>query len=99
MFKAFYSDGVVWEDGTREPADAVILATGYRANYDYLKDIGALYSNGEPIQSAGVSLSVPGLYFVGLDGQRSISSATLRGVGPDAKFVVKRLRRYLQHSR
>jgi putative flavoprotein involved in K+ transport len=32
---------------------------------------------------------VPGLYFVGMSGQRSFRSATLRGVGRDPVFVVR----------
>jgi hypothetical protein len=37
---------------------------------------------------------VPGLYYVGLMRQRSVASATLRGVGPDARLVVKQVRQY-----
>jgi putative flavoprotein involved in K+ transport len=33
----------------------------------------------------------PGLGFVGLEWQRSFASATLRGVGRDAHYVVRRL--------
>lgn len=36
------------------------------------------------------------MYYVGLEGQRSFSSATLRGVGSDAKFVVRKLISYLK---
>jgi hypothetical protein len=35
---------------------------------------------------------------VGLSGQRSVASATLRGVGADAARVVSHLRRYLNQS-
>jgi hypothetical protein len=37
-----------------------------------------------------------GLYYVGLSWQRSFSSATIRGVGADAKYVVKHLNRLLK---
>lgn len=96
MFTSFYPDGVVWQDGTREPVDTVIFATGYRPNYSYLNLIGALDTEGRALQKAGISLSVPGLYFVGIEGQRSFASATLRGVGPDAKYVVKHIDLYLK---
>jgi cation diffusion facilitator CzcD-associated flavoprotein CzcO len=99
MFTSFYNEGVIWPDGTKEPVDTVIFATGYRPNLAYLSNIGALDSNGEPLQVAGISTSFPGIYYVGLNGQRSIASATLRGVGPDAKFVVKRLLRHLKINR
>jgi len=95
MFTSFYADGVVWQNGTKEPVDAVIFATGYRPSLTYLGSTGALDAEGRPLQVAGVSSTVPGLYYVGLEGQRSFASATLRGVGPDARFVVKRLLRHI----
>lgn len=98
MFTRFTADGVVWADGAREAVDAVIFATGYRFNLDYLSDLGALDDGGRPHQRAGVSLTVPGLYYVGLSGQRSLASATIRGVGDDAAYVVARLRRRVGYS-
>lgn len=97
MFTSFYSEGVVWPDGTKEPVQTVIFATGYRPDLSYLHPIGALDAEGKPLQTAGISLSVPGLYYVGLEGQRSFASATLRGGGPDAKYVVCKLRRYVKN--
>ncbi|WP_257352308.1 flavin-containing monooxygenase [Pseudalkalibacillus decolorationis] len=96
MFTSFCSAGVIWEDGSKELVDTVIFATGYQPNLDYLKSSGALDSEGLPLHSAGISTSVPGIYYVGLEGQRSFRSATLRGVGPDAKFVIRKLIRYLK---
>ncbi|MGG6447685.1 NAD(P)-binding domain-containing protein [Pseudobacillus badius] len=97
MFTSFYPDGVVWPDGKMEPVDIVIFATGYRHNHPYLNSIGALDSEGKPLQVAGVSTETSGIYYVGLEGQRSFSSATLRGVGPDAEFIVKKLLLYLKN--
>ncbi|HDR7717803.1 NAD(P)/FAD-dependent oxidoreductase [Bacillus albus] len=96
MFTSFYTDGVVWLDGKKEPIDTVIFATGYQPNLSYFNAIGALDSEGRPMQIAGVSTEVQGVYYVGLEGQRSFSSATLRGVGSDAKFVVRKLISYLK---
>jgi putative flavoprotein involved in K+ transport len=96
MFTEFFTDGVIWGDGTKESVDAVIFATGYRPNLTYLEGLGALDSEGRPLQAAGVSSSVSGFYYVGLEGQRSFASATLRGVGPDAKYVVRKLLRQLK---
>ncbi len=81
MFASFYSEGVVWPDETKEPVQTVIFATGYRPDLSSLHPIGALDAEGKPLQTAGISLSVPGLYYVGLEGQRSFASATLRGRG------------------
>ncbi len=98
VFAAFDSEGVVWQDGGREEVDAVIFATGYRPNLAYLRDLQvALAADGSARQRAGVSVAIPGLYFLGLPAQRTIASATLRGVGADAGYVVRHLRRYLRH--
>lgn len=95
MFREFTRHGVVWPDGSTEPIDAVIFATGFSANLDYLAELGALNEQGQPRQARGVSTSTPGVYYVGLSYQRTYASATLRGVGPDAELVVSHLRQYV----
>jgi hypothetical protein len=87
--------GVRWPDGTEEPVDVVLLATGYRPDLVYLADTGALDERGRPMHCQGVSTTVPGLGYVGLPGQTGFASATVRGVGPDARRVIRRLRRQL----
>ena len=98
VFSCFTESGVVWDDGREEPVDAVLLATGYSPNLGYLGPLGALLANGHPDQRGGVSRTVSGLYFVGLPFQTSFASATLRGVGFDAKLIVARARRHLARS-
>jgi putative flavoprotein involved in K+ transport len=98
VFSRFTASGVVWEDGEEEAVDAVLLATGYRPNMDYLRPLGVLREDGRPDQRAGIARSVPGLYFVGLPFQTSFASATLRGVGSDAELVVARARRQVARS-
>ena len=78
MFTSFYEDGVIWPNGEKEPVDTIIYATGFRPHLPYMKLLGAVDVEGMPLQKAGIS-SIPGLYFVGLEGQRSFASATLRG--------------------
>ncbi|PWK39779.1 flavin-containing monooxygenase [Actinoplanes xinjiangensis] len=89
----FDGDRVVWADGTSERVDVVLLATGYRPDLPYLTGTGAVDAHGVPPHDAGVSTVLPGLGFVGLERQRSFASATLRGVGRDAAFVLDRLLR------
>ncbi|WP_419394133.1 flavin-containing monooxygenase [Cytobacillus praedii] len=96
MFTSFYSEGVVWPDGTKEPVDTVIFATGYQSNFPYLLEVEALDVEGNPIHAGGVSTSTPGLYYVGIEGQQSFASATLRGVDSDAGYVVRKLLDYLE---
>jgi putative flavoprotein involved in K+ transport len=95
LFRALTSDGVEWADGAREPVDVVLCATGYRPNLDYLAPLGALDARGQARQHGGISRTVPGLYYIGLSGQRTLASATLRGVGADAGYIVRHLRRHL----
>ncbi|MFB7936806.1 flavin-containing monooxygenase [Streptomyces sp. NPDC056049] len=92
MFSRFTTDGVVWADGAKEPVDAVVLATGYRPAFPYLRESGVLDAQGRPLHRGGVATTAPGLGFVGMEFQRSFSSKTLRGVGRDASHVLRRLR-------
>ncbi|MFE4689382.1 flavin-containing monooxygenase [Streptomyces sp. NPDC056749] len=93
MFTRFTDEGVVWADGTKEAADVVLLATGYRLTFPYLHDSGALGADGAPLHRGGIATAVPGFGFVGMEFQRSFSSKTLRGVGRDAGYVLSRLRK------
>jgi putative flavoprotein involved in K+ transport len=95
MFTGFTEDGVIWSDGTNEPVDAVIFATGYRPNLDFLAALNEIQPNGYPKQREGISTHTPGLYYVGLSMQRSHASATIRGVGNDAAHVVKHIKQAL----
>lgn len=96
MFTRFTPRGVVWSDGTEEPIDAVIYATGYRPSLDYLADVGVLDADDQPAHQRGISTIIPTLAYVGLSNQWTYASATLRGVGPDAAYVVRHLRRQLE---
>ncbi|GAA1530939.1 NAD(P)/FAD-dependent oxidoreductase [Kribbella lupini] len=91
MFTRFEGDQVVWSDGSREHVDTVILATGYRPNLPYLEGLGALDETGMPKHRRGLSLTHPGLAYLGLEFQRSFSSNTLRRVSRDAQYVARRL--------
>lgn len=93
MFTAIEGDTVTWADGGSEQVDTILLATGYRPGLSYLDPLGALDSAGAPRHRRGLSTTHDGLAYVGLEWQRSFASATLRGVGRDARYVVRRLRR------
>ncbi|MEU4624860.1 NAD(P)/FAD-dependent oxidoreductase [Actinoplanes sp. NPDC023801] len=91
--RRFDGDRIVWADGTGERVDVVVLATGYRPDLPYLTGTGAVGETGVPLHDGGVSTVLPGMGFVGLERQRSLASATLRGAGRDAGFVLDRLLR------
>jgi putative flavoprotein involved in K+ transport len=96
MFKSFIEEGVVWRDGIEEKVDSIIFATGFRPNVNYLSSLtSAIDQFGNPIHIKGVSATIDGLYYIGLSGQRSFSSATIRGVGGDAEYVVKKISKFI----
>lgn len=97
IFQGVDGEKVTWPDSTAETVDAIILATGYRPDLPYLATLdGALDTGGRPLHRGGHSSYYPGLHFLGLEWQRSLSSNTLRSVGRDAeraaRHVAARLR-------
>lgn len=98
MFAALDAHDALWADGTREPVDTVILATGYRPSLGYLADLGALDDHGLPRHTGGISTTHPGLVYLGIEFQRSFASNTLRGVGHDAAYVIPPLLAYVRNA-
>ncbi|WP_431331233.1 flavin-containing monooxygenase [Streptomyces sp. IPPR8] len=91
VFSAIDGTKATWTDGATEEIDTIVLATGYRPDLGYLRPLGALDCDGRPRHRKGLSTTHPGLAYVGLEWQRSLSSNSLRGVGRDAARVVRRL--------
>ncbi|QLH25321.1 NAD(P)/FAD-dependent oxidoreductase [Streptomyces sp. Rer75] len=95
MFAAVEGSKVIWPDGPAEEVDAIVLATGYRPDLGYLGPLGALDAPGRPRHRDGIAHAHPGLAYVGLEWQRSLSSASLRGVGRDAGRIARHLAAHL----
>ena len=64
----------------------VIWCTGYEPDFGWI-DLALPTRRGLPIQDRGIVESVPGLYFMGLPFQYSLSSALVGGAGRDAKHI------------
>jgi len=96
MFTEMTEQGVVWGDGEYEDVDSIIYATGFNPGLEYLRPLGALDEDGYACHHDGVSETVNGLFYVGLFGQRSHASATLRGVGRDARVIAERVATYVR---
>ncbi len=79
---------VSFYDQTKEVYDAVIWATGFTPNYDWIEIEGAIASNGHPIHERGISPE-QGLYYIGLPWQYQRGSALICGVGRDAEYLAE----------
>lgn len=80
----------VLADGTRVEASNVIWCTGYHEDYSWVK-LPVFDLHGEPRQTRGVADDVPGVYFIGQEFLFAAASATLPGVGKDARHLARRL--------
>jgi len=71
---------------------AVIIASGFRPEFtEWVRFPEAFDEMGFPIQRDGSSTVVPGLHFMGVHYQRTRVSATLLGVGEDAKVLADKM--------
>ena len=77
-------------DGCQLDVAGIVWATGYRPDFGWIK-LPIAGQNGYPVHAGGVVRKCPGLYFVGLHFQTSLSSALLGGVGNDARIVVENI--------
>ncbi|WP_280501197.1 flavin-containing monooxygenase [Nocardia farcinica] len=99
IFTTLTRDTARWPDGSETPVEVVITATGYRPDLGWLAGLGALTTYRTPRHHGGLSTTHPGLAYLGLEWQRSLSSASLRGVGRDAARSVASLRRLPEPAR
>jgi len=76
---------VSFADGSERDVDAVIWATGYRADHSWI-EAPVLDDDGRVRHRRGVT-DVPGLYFLGMSWQHTRGSALLGWVKEDAEFI------------
>jgi putative flavoprotein involved in K+ transport len=88
MFDRFHPDGVEWEDGRREPVDAVIWCTGFRPALGHLRGLGVPRVGGRVVTDGPAIPGAPGLFLLGYGDWCGAASATLIGVGQWAKAAV-----------
>ncbi|MET9969155.1 ArsO family NAD(P)H-dependent flavin-containing monooxygenase [Streptomyces sp. NPDC006356] len=91
MFVRLDRDGVVWADGTRAPADAVIWCTGFRPALSHLAPLGLRGPRGR-IPTAGTrAVDEPRLHLLGYGDWTGPASATLIGVGRPARDAAREI--------
>ncbi|MFI8489501.1 ArsO family NAD(P)H-dependent flavin-containing monooxygenase [Streptomyces rubrogriseus] len=95
MFARLVRDGVVWDDGTRAPADAVIWCTGFRPALSHLSPLG-LRGSRDHIDTVGTRAAVdPRLHLLGYGDWTGPASATLIGVGRPARDAAREIAEFL----
>jgi putative flavoprotein involved in K+ transport len=80
---------VRFEDGSEVEVDAVVWATGYRADYSWIK-LPIFEEDGRLRHRRGVT-GIPGLYFLGLTWQYTRGSALIGFIEDDAKFIAEQI--------
>lgn len=82
--------GVLWPDGREEPVDAIIAATGFRPALRHLAPALTTDHSGR-IPLLDGRTGHPGIHLLGYGDWTGFASATLIGVGRNAKAVVERI--------
>jgi putative flavoprotein involved in K+ transport len=80
---------VHFDDGTKLDVEAVIWATGFRADHSWI-DVPVCDDEGRLVHRRGVTAS-PGLYFLGLSWQHTRGSALLGWVKDDAEHIAHQI--------
>lgn len=75
-------------DGRTLDVANVIWCTGFHAGFSWI-DLPVFDERGDPDHHRGIVTKEPGLYFVGLHFLYAMSSATINGVGRDARRIVR----------
>jgi putative flavoprotein involved in K+ transport len=80
------------EDGRILDVPNVVWCTGFRDNFSWI-ELPIFGEDGKPLHERGIVEAEPGLYFVGLIFQYSITSDVLPGVGRDAERIAGHIAR------
>ncbi|WP_206540008.1 ArsO family NAD(P)H-dependent flavin-containing monooxygenase [Ruegeria sp. ANG-R] len=94
-FQEFYDRGVIWNDGSKTPFDAMIWCTGFRANLDHLSELGMTVDG--RIKTEGTRcVEDPNLWLVGYGGWTGYASATIFGVQKTARTTAREIQKALE---
>lgn len=78
----------VLEDGRTLDVRNVVWCTGFRLDFSWI-DLPVFDGGGIPRHERGILASEPGLSFMGLPFQYSVTSETIPGMGRDAAYLAK----------
>ncbi|GAB2331914.1 ArsO family NAD(P)H-dependent flavin-containing monooxygenase [Streptomyces griseoincarnatus] len=96
MFVRLERDGVVWADGTRAPADAIIWCTGFRPALSHLAHLGLRGPRGHIATAGTRAVDEPRLHLLGYGDWTGPASATLIGVGRPARDAAREIAQLLR---
>jgi putative flavoprotein involved in K+ transport len=85
------------ESGETLDVASVLWRSGFSLDFSWVR-LPVFAPDGYPLHERGRVASEPGLYFVGLPFQRSMSSSLIGGVGADAALVANWIRERLRSS-
>jgi putative flavoprotein involved in K+ transport len=77
-------------DGRVLDVTSVVWATGFQPNYGWI-DVPIFDADGYPRHRRGLVAAAPGLFFLGLPFQHTLTSAAIGGVGKDARYLSERI--------
>ncbi len=80
----------VLQDGSVLSVANVIWCTGFAPDFHWI-DLPVFGSDGYPIHYRGVVDGEPGLYFLGLPFQYTLTSSLIGGVGRDARYIAEQI--------
>lgn len=80
----------ILEDGRLLEVANVVWCTGFVPDFSWI-DLPVFGESGYPAHDRGIVESAPGLYFMGLPFQYSLSSGLVGGVGRDADHIVRHI--------
>jgi putative flavoprotein involved in K+ transport len=89
LSKAGTSRPILELDASAAEITAVVWATGFQYNFDWVKP-PVFGDSGEPVQRRGVS-PCPGFYFLGLRRMFNLRSNLFEGVGEDAAYIAEHI--------
>jgi hypothetical protein len=89
--RRFQKEGLLFEDGEELRPGLVIYATGFCPALAHLQSGSLAEANAAPRLDQFESVSLPGLFFLGLDGARNFQSRFLRGIRRDAALLAARI--------
>ena len=90
MFRRVVADGVIEQDGTFTYVDAIVWATGFRAELRHLEGLGLVADTGAITVANGQVVAEPTIYLAGYGPQASTVSSNRAG-RKTAKLIMDQL--------